>query len=104
MCRHRSIERFDAIREYCKKYGFGYIIMDGSGNSYEHIDDENPAFSEAILSELNTHRKVTYDKYVEICKSTGATQKNLLTLIKKHELRLLSPFLLLKRKTDVSDL
>ena len=33
------------LKEYCEKYGFGYLIINERGDSFEHINEENSEFS-----------------------------------------------------------
>ena len=97
MCKSENIERFKVLREYCAKYGFGYLITDGRGNSFEDICEENPAFSEAVMAEIGWRGRIDYQKYREIYESTQATPRHLLALIKAHGLRFSSPpFALIK--------
>ncbi len=96
MCEYKSIKRFEALKNYCKKYGFGYLIIDERGNSFEHIDEQNENFSKAILAEIDKSGRITYPKYKEIYSQTNATIKNFITLIKKHSLHFSFPFLLEK--------
>jgi len=96
MCEYVNIEKFKALKEYCQKYGFGYLIIDERGNSFEHINEENINFSESVLSEINQHDHIAYHQYKHIFSQTNATTKNLLALIKKHKLHFSFPFLLEK--------
>ncbi len=89
-----NIEKFGALKEYCKKYGFGYLIIDERGNSFEDIDEENAEFSRSVLTEIHQHGKVTYQRYREIYLQTNASVKNFVTLIKKHKLHFFLPFCL----------
>jgi hypothetical protein len=96
MCEYKNIEKFKALRNYCEKYGFGYLITDERGNSFEHIDEENCEFSRFVLKEIDDHGHIGYHKYKQIYAQTNASVKNLITLIKKHKLRFSFPFLLEK--------
>ena len=92
MCKYENIEKFTALREYCQKYGFGYLIIDDRGNSFESIDEENAVFTREILAEIKKHGNVSYDVYREIYDRSGASIKSLLTLIKRHNLKFSLPF------------
>lgn len=94
MCESSNIKKFEALKEYCEKYGFGYMIIDERGNSYEHINDRNEEFFNLVLAEIKERGSVSYERYQQIYKDTEATIKNLLTLIKTHKLCLSFPFLL----------
>ena len=96
MCEHENIEKFEALREYCEKYGFGFLIIDERGNSFEHINEENCEFSKSVLAEINEHGHVAYQEYKEIFTQSSATVKNLIALIKKHNLHFSFPFLIEK--------
>ena len=89
-----NMERFRMLREYCERYGFGYLITDGRGNSFEHLNEENAAFSAAVLAEIDRCGWIGYPRYREIYSETQATQKHLLALIKNHKLHLSRPFTL----------
>ena len=92
MCEHKNIQKFEALRLYCEKYGFGYIIMDDRENSYEHIDEHNEEFTNLLLSEIHQNGCLRYKVYKKIHVETNASVKNLLTLIKKQKLTFSSPF------------
>jgi hypothetical protein len=93
MCTRYAVEKYDALRAYCQKYGFGYLMTDGRGNSFEEITEENPAFSAAILAELSARGAVSFDVYKPLFDQTGATVENFLALIKRESLKFsLSPF------------
>ena len=89
-----NIEKFEALKEYCIKYGFGYLIIDGRGNSFEDIDVENAEFSKAVLTAIHQHKSVTYKRYRQIYLHTNASVKNFITLIKKYKLHFAFPFCL----------
>ena len=94
MCICTNIEKFETLEEYCRKYGFGYLIIDERGNSFEDIDVENAEFSKSVLTEIQQHKSVTYERYRQIYLQTNASVKNLITLIKKHKLNFSFPFCL----------
>ena len=94
MCENDNIEKFKSLKDYCEKYGFGYLIIDNRWNSYEHIDEENSLFSKLILDEINKQGSINYSKYKVIYQGTNASLENLLTLIKKYNLRLSFPFVI----------
>ena len=96
MCEFYCIKKFQAIKDYCERYGFGYLVIDDKNNSFFDIDDTNEEFNSLIMSELNANGEIKYTKYEEIYKKTKATIKNLLTLIKKENLKLSFPFKLIK--------
>ena len=82
------------LKNYCKKHGFGFLIIDGRGNSFEQINEENDELSKAVLTAINKHGHITYHQYKKILAQSNASVKNLLALIKKNNLRFSSPFLL----------
>ena len=92
MCEHDNIEKFKDLKAYCEKYGFGFLIIDGTRNSFEHINEENYEFSKSILAEINKRGHVSYPRYKEIFIQSNASLKNLITLIKKHHLHFSFPF------------
>lgn len=92
MCEYKNIEKFKSLKEYCEKYGFGYLILDERGHSYEHVNEENTHFSEMVLNYISRFGNIKYAKYKEIYNRTNASGSNLLTLIKKHNLHLSFPF------------
>ena len=92
MCEEYNIKKFHALKEYCEKYGFGYLVVDDKSNSFFEIDEPNSKFSERILNELKDSSNIPYTKYKEIYNSSKATVKNLLTLIKAENLKLSFPF------------
>lgn len=96
MCEDYQIKKFQALKNYCEQYGFGYLIVDDRNNSFFDINKSNEIFNSLILKELNKNSKVKYKKYKEYYINTNATIKNLLTLIKKENLKLSFPFLLTK--------
>ena len=96
MCEYVNIEKFEALKMYCEKYGFGYLIVDERGNSFESINEENEAFSECVLSEINKRGCLYYGTYKQIFSQTNASVKNMLTIIKKYKLKFLTPFSLTK--------
>ena len=89
-----NIEKFEALKEYCNKYGFGYLIIDERGNSFEDVDAENAEFSKSVLTEIHQHGSIAYERYRQIYLQTNASVKNLITLIKKHNLHYSFPFCL----------
>ena len=96
MCEYENIEKFETLKKYCQKYGFGYLIIDERGNSFEHINEENFEFSKSVLDEIDQHGHIAYNQYKHIFSQTNASMKNLLSLIKKHKLHFSFPFLLEK--------
>ena len=96
MCEYVNIEKFKVLKEYCEKYGFGYLIINERGDSFEHINEENSEFSESVLAEINQHGHIAYQKYKQIFSQTSASGRNLLTLVKNHKLNFSFPFLLKK--------
>ena len=96
MCEYANIEKFEVLKNYCKKYGFGFLIMDERGNSFEHIVDENCDFSKSVLAEINEHGHISYHQYKELCTQYNASVKNLIALIKKNKLNFSFPFLIEK--------
>ena len=101
MCRSEYVEKVKALRAYCEKYGFGYLVTDERGNSFEDIDDENAVFSKAVLEALERDGAISYQEYQELYTQTGASVKNLLTLIKKHDLYFSVPFVLKKKEHEL---
>lgn len=96
MCEDYQIKKFQALKNYCEHYGFGYLIVDDRNNSFFGINESNEIFNSLILKELNNNSKVKYNKYKEYYINANATIKNLLTLIKNENLKLSFPFLLTK--------
>ena len=96
MCEYDNIEKFEALKSYCEKYGFGFLIIDERGNSFEHINEENCEFSKSVLAEINEHGHIAYQQYKEIFTQSRASVKNLIALIKKHNLHFSFPFLIEK--------
>ena len=96
MCTQRNVKKYYALREYCERYGFGYSVTDGRGGSFFDITEENEKFSSALLAEIQKNGYVDYQTYRKKYDETGAKIKNLLALIKKHDLNLSFPFLLCK--------
>lgn len=94
MCEDYQIKKFQSLKNYCERYGFGYLIIDDRNNSFFDINESNETFNSLILKELNNNSKVKYNKYKEYYINTNATLKNLLTLIKNKKLKLSFPFLL----------
>ena len=98
MCLHFNIDKFRECREYCKKYGFGYIVVDDRWNSFYSINEENESFTEAVLKELDENGSILLDKFRELCSKTEATPKQRLATIKNHGLFLDTPFILKRRE------
>jgi DNA-binding CsgD family transcriptional regulator len=96
MCTYYSLKKVQALRAYCEKYGFGYLITDDRGNSFEEIEEENPAFCAAILARLERGGTFSSGEYQQISTETRATVKHLLALIKKKNLYFDLPFRLKK--------
>lgn len=96
MCEYGNIEKFEALKNYCEKYGFGFLIIDERGNSFEHINEVNCKFSKSVLAEIDEHGHAAYQQYKEIFTQSSASVKNLIALIKKHNLHFSFPFLIEK--------
>lgn len=96
MCESYNIRKFKALKSYCERYGFGYLIVDDRNNSFFGINDKNDKFDLLILRELNNNRKLLYRKYKAIYTDANANTKNLLTLIRDNNLILTFPFNLTK--------
>ena len=94
MCENKNIEKFKALKTYCEKYGFGYMVIDNRLNEFYHINDNNDEFNKQILNRLNKDSSVSYKVYKTIFKNTNATIKNLLSLIKNDNIQFSLPFLL----------
>ena len=78
------------------KHSFPCIRIDCRGNSFEHINAENCEFSKSVLAEINEHGHVAYQQYKEIFTQSSSPVKNLIALIKKHNLHFSFPFLIEK--------
>lgn len=96
MCEYSNIEKFNSLKEYCQKYGFGYLIIDDRNNSYESINLENEEFSKQVMNEIDKNNKIPYPVYKSIYVNTNANVKQLLSLIKNNHLKLSFPFSLTK--------
>jgi DNA-binding CsgD family transcriptional regulator len=96
MCEYDNIEKFEVLKNYCEKYGFGFLIIDERGNSFEHINEENCEFSKSVLAEINEHGHIAYYQYKKIVTQYNATVKNLIALIKNYNLHFSFPFLIKK--------
>ncbi len=96
MCVYENIKKFEALKSYCERYGFGYLIIDDRGHSFETCTEENAEFSAAMLRELAQMGCVTFVRYALIYKQTKANYRHLLALVKNHNLHLSLPFLLKK--------
>lgn len=88
MCKHYNIKKFDAIKRYCEKFKFGYLFIDDKFNSYYDICEENLEFETNILKLLSLKNKITFCEYNEIKKKYNANIKQLLTIIRKNNLKL----------------
>lgn len=92
MCEAHNIRKFEALKEYCEKNGFGYLIIDDRNNSFYEINKPNNALNQKIMETLQTNKEMNYCKFRKIYDETKATIKNLLTLIKTYKLKLSYPF------------
>lgn len=92
MCESHNIAKFETLKKYCEKYGFGYLIIDDRNNSFYDINEQNEVFNQKIISILNTEVEMRYSTFRKIYNNTNATVKNLLSLVKNHKLNLSYPF------------
>ncbi len=94
MSRYEEIKRFNRIKEYCEEKGFGYMVIDEDGNSFFDIDETLEDFDKEVISYIVRHGVMDYGTYKSIRDRYDASQKNLITMVKKYDLALTHPFAL----------
>ncbi|MCD8201331.1 MAG: hypothetical protein LUD47_04625 [Clostridia bacterium] len=92
MGEYTNIWRFRNIKSYCEKYGFGYLVIDGSYNSFYHIDEHAPKFEEDVISIIRENGEILYPDYKRLLVKYNLGERNTLSLIKRYDLKLTIPF------------
>lgn len=88
MCEYRNIRKFNALQNYCKNNGYGYLIMDNFKNYYDEKNKINSSFAKLLTEFFNKHKSLDYKKYKEFVNITKCTISEQLATIKMLNLRL----------------
>lgn len=92
MCERKNILKFKALKAYCKKYGYGYLIVDSAFRSLETVVTENKDFNEKIISRLPLTGASGLSIYKEIYRETNAKITDLLWLVTHSDVQFSIPF------------
>ncbi|MBO7219538.1 MAG: hypothetical protein J6V40_06160, partial [Clostridia bacterium] len=92
-----NLQKIEHLKDYCMYYGFGYAIIDHRFNSFYDIYDYDENLELEIMSILNKHSSIDHPTFNKIQKHPNFKIDQLLTIIKKNNLKLtLNPFTLSK--------
>lgn len=101
----RNILKFKALKKYCNKNGYGYLIIDKYKSLNKILkNDHNVEFENEILSKLNKQTKIYWDDFKKIRNKYAAKINDFISIVVKHNLEwTLYPFIIQKADYSFSD-
>ncbi|MCD8206131.1 MAG: hypothetical protein LUD29_05950 [Clostridia bacterium] len=95
MAEFNNVRRYESMKKYCEKYGFGLLIMDEDYDSYYDIDDCLPGIDEDVLALLKRKEEMSYYEFKnivaknkKIARSTVHMTNYLVSIVKRLDLKL----------------
>ena len=87
---HKDVVKFQALKDYCEKNGYGYLVVDDKNNSFFNINVANNQFNSLLFAQLQQHSTIDYATFKTIrmqCElTTIESLKILITLAKNKKL------------------